>query len=285
MLILPIVYLIIFKYWPIYGVQIAFRDYSPKYGFTKSPWVGLKHFKTFFSSYQFGRLLKNTLILGTVSMLVNIPCPIILALSINSARSKKAGKVVQMLTYAPYFISTVIVVSLIIQLCDVRSGLFNIVRGWFGLKAVNPLSDPGAFRWIYILSGIWQGTGYGAVIYLSTLSGISLDLYEAATIDGASIWQKIRYVELPSILPVTVMLTIMNCGSIINVGFEKVLLLQNQMNMSTSDVISTYVYRRAFEGGEYSFSAAVGLFNSVINFIVIIVFNKISKRVSEVSLW
>ena len=146
MLILPIVYLIIFKYWPIYGVQIAFRDYSPKYGFTKSPWVGLKHFKTFFSSYQFGRLLKNTLILGTVSMLVNIPCPIVLALSINSARSKEAGKVVQMLTYAPYFISTVIVVSLIIQLCDVRSGLFNIVRGWFGLKAINPLSDAGAFR-------------------------------------------------------------------------------------------------------------------------------------------
>lgn len=285
MLILPIVYLIIFKYWPIYGVQIAFRDYSPKYGFTKSPWVGLKHFKTFFSSYQFGRLLKNTLILGTVSMLVNIPCPIILALSINSARSKKAGKVVQMLTYAPYFISTVIVVSLIIQLCDVRSGLFNIVRGWFGLKAVNPLSDPGAFRWIYILSGIWQGTGYGAVIYLSTLSGISLDLYEAATIDGASIWQKIRYVELPSILPVTVMLTIMNCGSIINVGFEKVLLLQNQMNMSTSDVISTYVYRIGIGSAQFSYSTAIGLFNSVVSVVLLVLVNTISSKVSETSLF
>lgn len=285
MLIIPVVYLILFKYWPIYGVQIAFRDYVPVKGFSGSPWVGLKHFKTFFSSYQFERLLKNTLFLGTVSMLVNIPCPIILALSINAARSKKAGKAVQMITYAPYFISTVIVVSLIIQICDVRTGLYNIVRGWFGLASTNPLSSPTAFRWLYILSGIWQGTGYGAVIYLSALSGISPDLYEAAKIDGATLVQRIRHIEIPSIMPVGIMLVIMNCGSIINVGFEKVLLLQNQMNMSTSDVISTYVYRIGIGGAQFSYSTAIGLFNSVISVILLVIVNWLSQKVSETSLF
>ena len=285
MLILPIVYLILFKYWPIYGVQIAFRDYIPIKGITGSTWVGLKHFRNFFSSYQFSRLLSNTLILGSISMLVGIPCPIILALAINSSRSKRLGKTVQMVTYAPYFMSTVIIVSLVMQFRAVRGGLLNNIRAWFGLDALNLMSDPNAFRPIYILSGIWQGTGYGAVIYLASLSAVSPDLYEAARIDGATILQQIRYIDLPSILPEMIMLTIMNCGSIINVGFEKVLLLQNQLNMSTSDVISTYVYRMGIQSAQYSYSSAIGLFNSVVSLALLLFVNWLSSVATETSLF
>ncbi len=285
MLLPPVIYLIIFKYWPIYGLQIAFREYTPVLGFSGSPWVGLKHFKNFFSSYQFVRLLSNTLILGTISLIASIPCPIILALSINAAKQRKLAKAVQLITYAPYFISTVILVSLVTQLLAVRGGMFNVVRGWMGMDAVNLLSDPGAFRPIYILSGIWQGTGYGAIIYLASLAGVSPDLYEAAKLDGATIMQRIRYIDLPSIMPVVVILAIMNCGSIINVGFEKVLLLQNQMNMSTSDVISTYVYRIGIGSSQFSYSTAIGLFNSIVSVILLLLVNWFSKKATETSLF
>lgn len=285
MLIVPVLYLIVFKYWPIYGVQIAFRDYMPSKGFTGSPWVGLKHFKAFFSSHQFGRLLSNTLILGTMTMLVSIPCPIILALSINSSKSKRLGKVVQMITYAPYFISTVILVSLVMQFLETRGGLFNVIRGWFGMEAVNLLGNPSAFRPIYMITSVWQTTGYGAVIYLASLASVSSELYEAAEIDGASVLQKIRYIDLPSIMPQVIMLAIMNCGSIINVGFEKVLLLQNQMNMSTADVISTYVYRIGIGSAQYSYSAAIGLFNSIVAVVLLLAVNWFSKKATQTSLF
>lgn len=285
MLLPPVIYLIIFKYWPIYGLQIAFREYSPIFGFSGSPWVGLKHFKNFFSSYQFIRLLSNTLILGIESMLLSIPCPIILALSINSAKHKKASKVVQMITYAPYFISTVIVVSLVTQFLATRGGMFNIMRGWFGLQSINLMANPSAFRPIYILSAIWQTTGYGAIIYLASLAGISPDLYEAAKLDGATLLQRIRNIDLPSVMPVVVILAIMNCGSIINVGFEKVLLLQNQMNMSTADVISTYVYRIGIQSAQFSYSTAIGLFNSVISVILLLSVNWFSKKTTDTSLF
>lgn len=285
MLIPPIIYLIVFKYWPIYGLQIAFREYTPVLGFSGSPWVGLKHFKNFFTSYQFVRLLSNTLILGTESLIASIPCPIILALALNSAKQKRMAKAVQLITYAPYFISTVILVSLVTQFLAVRGGMFNIIRDWMGLDSINLLSDPKAFRPIYILSGIWQGTGYGAIIYLASLAGVSPDLYEAAKLDGATILQRIRYIDLPSILPVAVILAIMNCGSIINVGFEKVLLLQNQLNMSMSDVISTYVYRIGIGSSQFSYSTAIGLFNSLVSVVLLVLVNWFSKKATENSLF
>jgi putative aldouronate transport system permease protein len=285
MLLPPVIYLIIFKYWPIYGLQIAFREYSPVLGFLGSPWVGLKHFENFFTSYQFSRLLSNTLILGIESMILSIPFPIILALSLNSAKNKKASKAVQMITYAPYFISTVIVVSLVTQFLATRGGMFNIMRGWFGLESINLLSNPAAFRPIYIISAIWQTTGYGAIIYLASLAGISPDLYEAAKLDGATIAQRIKHIDLPSVMPVVVILAIMNCGSIINVGFEKVLLLQNQMNMSTADVISTYVYRIGIQSAQFSYSTAIGLFNSVISVVLLLSVNWFSKKLTDTSLF
>jgi putative aldouronate transport system permease protein len=285
MLLPPVVYLIIFKYWPIYGLQIAFREYTPVLGFTRSPWVGFKHFENFFTSHQFVKLLSNTLILGIESMILSIPCPIILALSLNSAKHKKASKAVQMITYAPYFISTVIIVSLITQFLATRGGMFNIMRGWFGLESINLLSNPKSFRPIYIISGIWQTTGYGAIIYLASLAGISPDLYEAAKLDGATIMQRIKYIDLPSVMPVAVILAIMNCGSIINVGFEKVLLLQNQMNMATADVISTYVYRIGIQNAQFSYSTAIGLFNSVVSVVLLLSVNWFSKKLTDTSLF
>ncbi len=285
LLLLPVVYLIIFKYVPIYGLQIAFRDYSPALGTMGSPWVGLKHFSNFFSSYQFGRLLSNTLILGIYSLIASVPFPILLALSINSVRCKALGKTAQMVTYAPYFISTVILVSMITQILAVRGGLLNNILAIFGMEPVNLMASPTAFRHIYVISNIWQGTGYNAVIYIAALSGINPELYEAARIDGASIFQRLRYIDLPSIASVAIMLLILNCGSIINVSYEKVLLLQNDMNMETADVISTYVYRMGITSAQYSYSAAIGLFNSVVSVVLLVIVNAAAKKFSDTSLF
>lgn len=285
LLLLPLVYLLIFKYQPIYGVQIAFRDYSPAFGISGSPWVGFKHFQNFFSSYQFGRLLSNTLILGVYTLVASIPFPILLALSINSVRCKTLGKTAQMITYAPYFISTVILVSMITQILAVRGGLLNNVLAIFGIEPVNLMASPTAFRHIYVISNIWQGTGYNAVIYIAALAGINPELYEAARIDGASIWQRLRYIDLPGISSVAIMLLILNCGSIINISYEKVLLLQNDMNMETADVISTYVYRMGITSAQYSYSAAIGLFNSVVSVILLLLVNAAAKRFSDTSLF
>lgn len=284
MLLLPLAYLVIFKYVPIYGVQIAFRDFNPAQGVLSSPWVGMKHFLNFFSSHQFSRLISNTLALGFFSMLVSIPCPIILGLAINESRSKIFGKATQTVTYAPYFISTVILVSMVTQFLAMHGGMMNNFRAMLGMGAVNLMADPDAFRFIYILSGIWQGTGYGAVIYIAALSSVNPELYEAARIDGASILQKIRYIDLPSITPVAIILLIMSSGSIINVGYEKVLLLQNSMNMDKADVISTYVYRMGITSAQYSYSSAIGLFNSVISILLLLMVNWIAGKVSETTL-
>jgi len=285
LLLLPVVYLIIFKYLPMYGVQIAFRDFNPALGFTASPWVGMKHLLNFFHSNYFWRLVSNTLLLGFFSLVVSFPCPIILGISINEARSKTFGKAVQMVTYAPYFISTVILVSMVMQILAVRGGLFNSMRALFGMDPVNLMADPGMFRVIYILSGIWQGTGYGAVIYIAALANVNPELYEAAEIDGATIMQKIINIDIPSIMPVAIMLLIMSCGSIINVGYEKVLLMQNKLNMETADVISTYVYRMGITSAQYSYSSAIGLFNSVVSIILLLTVNWVSGKVGETSLF
>lgn len=285
MLLLPLIFVAIFKYQPIYGVQIAFKDYNPMAGISGSEWVGLKHFMNFFNSHQFTRLLSNTLILGFESMLINIPCPIILGLALNEVKNKHFSKTAQLVTYAPYFISTVILTSMVTQLLATHGGLLNNILAMLDIAPINLMMDPNSFRAIYIISGVWQTTGYGAVIYIAALAGVNPELYEAARIDGASIWQKIRHIDIPTIMPVAIMLLIMNCGSIINVGYEKVLLLQNQLNMEKADVISTYVYRMGISSSQYSYSAAIGLFNSVISILLLLVVNKISSKVTDTSLF
>lgn len=285
MLLLPLIFVAIFKYQPIYGVQIAFKDYNPMAGISGSEWVGLKHFMNFFNSHQFTRLLSNTLILGFESMLINIPCPIILGLALNEVKNKHFSKTAQLVTYAPYFISTVILTSMVTQLLATHGGLLNNILAMLDIAPINLMMDPNSFRAIYIISGVWQTTGYGAVIYIAALAGVNPELYEAARIDGASIWQKIRHIDIPTIMPVAIMLLIMNCGSIINVGYEKVLLLQNQLNMEKADVISTYVYRMGIGSSQYSYSAAIGLFNSVISILLLLVVNKISSKVTDTSLF
>ncbi len=285
LLVLPVAQLIIFKYVPIYGVQIAFREYSPVQGIMGSPWVGMKHFINFFSSHQFARLLTNTLSVGFWSLIITIPFSVILALSINESLSRRYAKVVQMVTYAPYFISVVIITSMIIQILAVRGGLLNSVRALFGLKAVNLMASPKAFLPIYVISNVWQAAGYNAVIFLAALAAVSPELYEAAKIDGANIYQKIRHIDLPSVLPTMVMMLILNAGSIINVGYEKVLLLQNKMNMDAADVINTYVYRMGITSAQYSYSSAIGLFNSVVALALLLMVNWVAKKYSETSLF
>ncbi|MDR2657718.1 MAG: ABC transporter permease subunit, partial [Oscillospiraceae bacterium] len=222
-LLIPLVFLGAFKYAPMFGLQIAFRDYNIGLGVWGSRWVGMKYFRTFINSFEFPRLLRNTLAIGVYSLLVGLPCQIILALSINACRGRVLSKAAQMVTYAPYFISSVILVTIVMQFLAVRGGMLNNVRAMLGMQPINLMARPGAFRHIYVWSGVWQETGYGAVIYIAALAGVNPELYEAATIDGASVLQRIWHIDMPSIMPVAVILLIMKCGGIINVGHEKVL--------------------------------------------------------------
>jgi putative aldouronate transport system permease protein len=267
------------------GLQIAFRDYNIGLGVWGSRWVGFKYFRTFLNSFEFPRLLGNTLAVGVYLLAVGMPCPIILALSINSCANRRYGKAAQMITYAPYFISVVILVTITMQFLAVRGGMLNNMRAMLGAPAINLMSKPGAFRHIYVWSDVWQTTGYGAVIYIAALSGVHPELYEAATIDGASIIQRIWHIDLPSIMPVAVILLIMKCGGVINVGHEKVLLLQNPMNQETADVISTYVYRIGITAAQYSYSSAIGFFNSVVSITLLLSANFLAGKISETSLF
>lgn len=285
LLLIPLIFLVIFKYMPMAGLQIAFRDYNPGAGIWSSPFVGLKHFRTFFKSHEFKKLLSNTLILGFGTVLCSIPFPIALGLAINASRHKRFAKTVQMVTYAPYFISSVILVTIITQFLAVRGGMLNNVLGMLGIQPVNLMASAAAFRPIYILSHIWQQTGYGAVVYIAALSGVNPELYEAAMIDGASAFQRIRHIDLPSITPVAIILLIMSCGSIINVSYEKVLLLQNPMNSQAADVINTYVYRIGISSAQYSYSAAIGMFNSVVAIALLLAADFTAKKLSDISLF
>jgi putative aldouronate transport system permease protein len=284
LLLPPAVYLFVFKYYPMYGVQIAFRDFIPGQGILQNPWAGFKYFDLFFKSPYFGRLLKNTLLLSALQILASFPAPIILAISLNECRNRTVSKSVQMITYMPYFISTVVLVSMMMQIFS-PYGLVNNFLQYLGLGRINVMSASASFRPMYILSGIWQGTGYSAVVYIAALSGISHELYEAATIDGASVFQKVLYIDLPSILPTAVILLILNSGNVLNVGFEKVFLMQNPLNMNISDVISTYVYRIGLESAQYSYSTSIGLFNSVVSTAILVCVNSIAKKLSSTSLW
>ena len=277
-LLIPVVLVAIFSYGPMYGLQIAFKDYIPSYGIEGSKWVGFKHFINFINSHQFSRLIGNTITISLYSLIAGFPIPIILALALNECTSTKFKKAVQMITYAPHFISTVVMVGIILLILSPSSGIINQFIQLFGGKPIDFMAKPEWFKSIYVWSGVWQGMGYSSIIYIAALAGIDPTLHEAAIVDGASRWQRIWHVNIPGILPTVTILLIMNFGSIMSVGYEKILLMQNSLNMAKSDVISTFVYRMGLESAQYSFSAAVGLFNAVINFILLAIVNMVAKK-------
>ena len=282
---IPVLILLIFSYGPMYGLQIAFKDFIPTKGFDGSKWVGLKHFKAFVTSYQFRRLIMNTLQISLYTLIANFPAAIILAVAVNECKCKWYKKTVQMVTYAPHFISTVVMAGIVLMVLSPYSGIINNIIQAFGGERIDFIAKPEIFKHIYVWSGVWQTMGFNSIIYISALAGIDPTLHEAAVVDGASRWQRIKNVDLPGITPTIVTMLILNSGKIMTVGYEKILLLQNSVNISSSDVISTYVYRVGLVNAQYSFSTAVGLFNSVINCILLILVNKIAKKVSETSLW
>ena len=282
---LPVLaYYLIFHYGPMYGVIIAFKNFSPGRGILGSSWVGFRWFQDFFNSYYFGRLLRNTLLINILNLIFSFPAPIILALLLNELRSQKFKKTVQTISYMPHFISLVVICGMIHDF-TARDGVINDIIAWFGGEPDTMLLRPELFRPIYIISGIWQGIGWGSIIYLAALSGIDPELYQASLIDGANRWDQVWHITLPGIMPTIVILLILRIGSMMSVGHEKIILLYNASTYETADVISSFVYRKGLLEANYSYSAAVGLFNSVINFILIITANWISRNVNETSLW
>lgn len=275
----------IFSYIPMYGVMIAFKDYIPTLGVWGSPWVGFKHFQRFFDSYYFWDLLKNTIGISVYSLVVGFPLPIILALALNEIKDGPLKKFSQTVTYAPNFISTVVMVGMILAFLNPSTGIINHVVQFFGMEPTAFMEDPRWFKTVYVLSGVWQGTGWGSVIYLAALAGVDTQLHEAAVVDGATRLQRIWHINLPTIRPTMVILLIMNVGSVMNLGYEKILLMQNPLNMESSNVIATFVYQQGLLEAQYSYAAAVGLFNSAINAILMISVNKIASKLGESSLF
>lgn len=285
-LLLPAVaYLIIFHYAPLYGVQIAFRDYKSKLGFWNSPWVGLKHFKYFLNSPQFPQLMRNTILLSLYSLIFTFPIPVILALLLNECNSTGYKKFVQNVTYAPHFISTVVLCGMIIAFLTPDTGIINNIIVRLGGSSVDYMGKEEYWRTIYVVSDIWKNTGWSSIIYLAALSGIDPQLHESAQIDGATRLQRMWHINLPGIRQTIILLFILDCGKIMSVGFEKAYLLQNALNMPVSEIISTYVYKTGLRGGKFSYTTAIGLFNSVVNVIMLLLVNRISKAVSETSLF
>ena len=268
----------------MYGIQIAFKQYNFSQGIWNSPWVGAKWFNMFFSSSQFMRLLMNTLVISFYSLVASFIQPIVLAIALNEMRCLPFKKTVQMVSYIPHFLSTVVVCGILQQVLSLN-GMVNNLLVIIGMDRIQFLGKPELFKHLYVWSGVWQNVGYNSIIYIAALAGISPELHEAAKVDGANIWQRIWNVDIPGILPTAVIMLIMRSGSILSVGFEKVFLLQNPLNMRTSDVISTYVYRLGMVNMEYSFSTAVGLFQSVVSLVMVCFVNTIARKVSETSLW
>jgi len=285
-MILPVLlYFILFCYWPMYGVQLAFRNYKVKLGITGSLWVGFDNFSRFFSAYNFKNLLTNTLGISLYSLVVGFPIPIIFALLLNYLKNQRLKKTIQMVSYAPHFISTVVICGMIAVFGNADSGIFNVFRNFIGLESVDFLSKPSWFKTIYVLSGVWQNMGWSAIIYISALAGVDYQMHEAAIIDGANKVQRILHIDLPSIKSTIIMLLILQMGSIMSVGFEKVYLLQNDLNRTASSIISTYVYEVGLINSDFGYSTAVGLFNSVINVILLVSANFVSKKLADESLF
>jgi len=284
MLVPAIIYYALFHYRPMYGVLIAFKNFSPKKGILGSSWVGLKYFYDFFNSYYFLRIVRNTLLINLYNLLFSFPAPILLALLLNEIRSSGYKKLIQTISYLPHFVSTVVIAGLVLQFVS-KNGLINNVIALFGGERISFMLNPRYFRTIYLASDIWQGVGWGSIIYLAALSGISQELYEAATIDGAGRFRQMVHVTLPGIAPTIIILLILKIGNMMNLGFEKIILLYNEAVYETADVISSFIYRRGILEANYSYSTAVGLFNSLINFTLIVSANAISRRFTETNLW
>lgn len=285
LVLLPIAFVLLFSYGPMYGIQIAFKDFIIKEGIMGSPWVGFKHFIRFFQDYSFFRVMKNTISLSFVALVVETPIPIIFALGLNELRNKRYKKIIQTVTYAPNFISTVVIVGLLFQMLDVRIGPVSQLFAAVGMHPVDFIAESGWFIPLYVLSDIWQYTGFSAIIYIAALSAVDPELYDAAAIDGANKLRKIWHVDIPGIMPTIVIMIILSIGSLIGIGFEKIYLMQNPLNLEASDVIVTYVYRVGLGNMQYSYSTAINLFSSLINFVLLIVANSFAKRITQTSLW
>ena len=285
LLLLPAVtYVILFNYIPMYGLQIAFKNFKVYRGVWGSPWIGLRNFRDFFTSYSFPQLMENTFVLSLYQIVVGFPIPVIVALVLNEIKSKYKN-FAQTVLYAPHFISTVVLIGMMVNMFSPSQGVVNTLLGVFGIEPIYFFGEPKYFRHLYVWSGIWQSMGWSAIIYLAALAGVDPALHEAADIDGASRLQKIIHINIPAILPTIIIMLILKFGQIASIGYEKVYLMQNDLNISTAEVISTYVYKRGIVNSSYSFSAAVGLFNNVINVTMVLTANKISKKFSETSLF
>ncbi|WP_284645563.1 ABC transporter permease [Paenibacillus silviterrae] len=288
LLISPVLaYFILFEYIPMYGVQIAFKNFVATKGIWGSSWVGMMHFERFFDSYFFWRLITNTLGVSLYQLAIGFPVPIILALMINEIKPTRIWfkKIVQTVTYAPHFLSTVVLVGIVVMFLAPETGVINKLIVLMGGQPISFMTEPAWFKTIFVGSGVWQQMGWGSIIYLAALAGIDPQLHEAAKVDGATRLQRIWHVNLPGIMPTIVILLILNMGSIMGVGFEKVYLMQNDLNLESSEVISTYVYKSGIIQAQYSFSAAIGLFNSIINFFLLVLVNFAAKRMNQTSLW
>lgn len=288
-LILPVAYILIFAYWPMFGLQIAFKKFTIVKGVWGSPWVGLKNFTKFFNAYQFESVITNTLTLSFYSIFAAFPFPIIFALLLNTMENLKWKKTVQTITYMPHFISTVVLVGMLMQIFHPMVGLYGkAIQAITGEMPADIFANPKAFPHLYVWSGVWQQFGYNSIIYVAALTSVSGELHEAAEVDGASRWQRVLHIDFPALLPTIVIMLILRTGSIMSIGFEKTYLMQNNLNLSSSEIISTFVYKKGLGAGsanDYSYSTAIGMFNSVVNLILISVVNWISRRVGDTSLW
>lgn len=284
MLIPAVLSIVIFNYGPMYGIQLAFREFDFTKGLTGGDFVGLSYFVKFFKSFQFADIMRNTFVISITSLILGFPMPILLALLLNQVRQKRAKKILQTSFYAPHFISTVVMVGLLNVLLAPNTGVVSSMLGVFGLD-INLLGNKAAFVPVYVLSDIWQHAGWNSIIFLAALSSVDSQLYDACKVDGANKWQVIRHVDIPCLVPTMIIMLILNMGNILNVGFEKVFLMQNNSNISVAEVISTYVYKIGIRSNQYSYSAAIGLFNTLVNFVMLVVVNRISKKVSDTSLF
>ncbi len=285
-LLLPaVIYILLFVYKPMSGILIAFEDYSLKKGIWGSKWIGLDNFSRLFRSYWFPIALKNTLTLSVLTLLIGFPVPIILALAVNELRQGLFRKSLQTVSYAPHFISTVVICGMLRIFLNAEYGIINHLIGLFGADSVSFLSKPELFKWVYVLSDIWQNTGWNAIIYFAVLSGVDKALLEAAEIDGANRLQRIRYINFPVLIPTIIIMLILQCGSLLSVGYEKVYLLQNDLNLSSSEVLSTYIYKVGLQDNDFAFSTAAGFFNSVVNGTILLIVNRLAGKISDSSLW
>lgn len=286
LLLIPVVlYFVIFKYLPMYGLQIAFKDFNFRKGYWGSPWVGFEHFEHFLTSYNFWQIIYNTVSISVLTLIFTFPLPIMLALLLNETRHKHLKGVLQSVTYAPHFLSTVVVVGMMVAFVSPSTGIINQVIKLFGGQPIYFMTKPEWFKPMYILSDIWKSTGWGSIIFVSALSNVEIGLYEAAKVDGASRWQQLCYITLPCLVPTMIIMLILSCGKIMGVGFEKIFLMQTDLTKGVSQVISTYVYQQGIVRSQFSYATAIGIFDSVINFTLLVIVNRIAKKTSNISLW